>query len=324
MQKHILIITNEQDLHTDVVVQELASRHESVIRINTDAFLDSLGMSFTCDSDSASCFLAKDGEHIDVSEIKSVWYRKPVPPKVARLYQGAHKTFVEDEARQALEGFMLLLQDCYWINPCWKLDVASNKLRQLKNAMELGFSIPRTLVTTNVQELMEFYERCSGRVVYKTLFAPVIDYESHSTIIRTHQLIPSDISSMSQTLTQPCLFQELIEKSLEIRVTVVGDRIFSAELHTQDLDSTRIDWRRIEGFHGIKYAKHDLPIEINEKIRSFLKRDGLVYGAFDFILTPQGEYVFLENNPNGEWLWIQINLDLNIAQGIADALVLAL
>jgi hypothetical protein len=28
---------------------------------------------------------------------------------------------------------------------------------------------------------------------------------------------------------------------------------------------------------------------------------GLLFGAFDFILTPSGDYVFLEVNPCGEW-----------------------
>ncbi len=92
-------------------------------------------------------------------------------------------------------------------------------------------------------------------------------------------------------------------------------------MHTQDLASTRIDWRRPEGFHEIKCAQHDLPTYLKQQVLDFLRHDELCYGAMDFILTPTGEYVFLENNPNGEWLWIQINTGLPIAEALADKLL---
>jgi glutathione synthase/RimK-type ligase-like ATP-grasp enzyme len=31
----------------------------------------------------------------------------------------------------------------------------------------------------------------------------------------------------------------------------------------------------------------------------------LQYGAFDFIEKPDGELVFLEINPTGEWAWLE-------------------
>ena len=48
--------------------------------------------------------------------------------------------------------------------------------------------------------------------------------------------------------------------------------------------------------------------------------EGMKRGAFDFIVTPSGEYVFLECNPNGQWLWIEMETELKISEAIADAL----
>ncbi len=44
---------------------------------------------------------------------------------------------------------------------------------------------------------------------------------------------------------------------------------------------------------------------------------GLAFGALDFIRTPEGEWVFLEVNPNGQWLWLDDMLSLGITDAIA-------
>ena len=49
---------------------------------------------------------------------------------------------------------------------------------------------------------------------------------------------------------------------------------------------------------------------------------GLNFGCFDFIVTPSGEYVFLECNPNGQWLWVELETGLPISQAIAEFLII--
>ncbi len=46
----------------------------------------------------------------------------------------------------------------------------------------------------------------------------------------------------------------------------------------------------------------------------------LRFGAFDFIVTEDDEYYFLECNPNGQWLWQDELLDVQIGYSIAQAL----
>jgi glutathione synthase/RimK-type ligase-like ATP-grasp enzyme len=116
--------------------------------------------------------------------------------------------------------------------------------------------------------------------------------------------------------------QNYIEKAFELRVTVVGREIFTCAIDSQkqDDDTGKVDWR--QGYdYGLKYSRYDLPAEIAEKCLSFLQRMGLNFGCFDFIVTPDGRYVFLECNANGQWLWIEQETGLRISEAIATFLM---
>lgn len=46
----------------------------------------------------------------------------------------------------------------------------------------------------------------------------------------------------------------------------------------------------------------------------------LNFGCFDFIKAKSGCYYFLECNPNGQWLWLEIDLGIPISKSISDFL----
>lgn len=52
-----------------------------------------------------------------------------------------------------------------------------------------------------------------------------------------------------------------------------------------------------------------------------MKDMNLSFGAFDYIVTLDDEWIFLEINPNGQWLWLEQSLDLDISQKIIDYLI---
>jgi glutathione synthase/RimK-type ligase-like ATP-grasp enzyme len=118
----------------------------------------------------------------------------------------------------------------------------------------------------------------------------------------------------------PCLFQEYVPKAFELRVTVVRDRVFAAEIHSQALAATRHDWRRPE-LSDVPHRPHELPEAIAGRCVCLVARLGLQFGAIDMIYTPSGEYVFLEINPNGQYGWIEDRTGMRISQAIAEALV---
>ncbi|MYW03811.1 hypothetical protein GT354_37130 [Streptomyces sp. SID3343] len=51
-----------------------------------------------------------------------------------------------------------------------------------------------------------------------------------------------------------------------------------------------------------------------------MARMGLFFGAFDFAVRPDGEWVFFEVNPSGQWHWLVRRTGLPLVEAMADAL----
>jgi glutathione synthase/RimK-type ligase-like ATP-grasp enzyme len=268
-----------------------------------------------------------DGQRIDCSTITAVWYRKPDLLKLPESLEDAEKEYAFSESTKDLNGLYNHLQSCYWISPIHSIRKAENKPLQLSLASSLGFSIPYTIITNDPDEAWSFYGKNDGKVVYKTLSSGlflsrkgswdngIIRGEIYSTPLQAYQRSDFDLVANC-----PCLFQEYVKKKFEIRITVVADRIFAAEIHSQEHPATLHDWRR-EELDCVPHHVHELPEELSEKCLLLVKKLGLEFGAIDMIYTPDKEYVFLEINPTGQYGWIEQMTGLNISEAIAKSLV---
>jgi glutathione synthase/RimK-type ligase-like ATP-grasp enzyme len=101
-------------------------------------------------------------------------------------------------------------------------------------------------------------------------------------------------------------------------VTVIGEKVFSAKINSQILNETKIDWRKKK----MPFEKYELPKGISDKCILITKKLQLSFGAIDLIKKLNGEYVFLEINPNGQWAWLETELDLKISDEIINYLTL--
>jgi glutathione synthase/RimK-type ligase-like ATP-grasp enzyme len=116
-------------------------------------------------------------------------------------------------------------------------------------------------------------------------------------------------------------FQEQVSKALELRVTVVGERVMAAAIDSQASVRAAHDWRR-DGVRLVNsWQPYELPVETEEKLLRVMDYFGLNYGAADFIVTPEGRHVFLEVNPVGEFFWLELHPGLPISSAIADVLL---
>jgi glutathione synthase/RimK-type ligase-like ATP-grasp enzyme len=146
-----------------------------------------------------------------------------------------------------------------------------------------------------------------------------VEYVFFTQRIKTGKLAGMPDETFSQTVSY---LQNYIEKAYELRITVVGKKVFACKIDSQPLDDNKgkIDWR--QGYeHGLKHEVYDLPQAISERCVLFLQQFGLHFGCFDFIVTPASDFVFLECNPNGQWLWIEDATGLEISKAIAAALI---
>jgi hypothetical protein len=110
-----------------------------------------------------------------------------------------------------------------------------------------------------------------------------------------------------------------VPKRFELRISVVGEQVFAAEIQSQDSNHTRHDWRRYDSFRTV-YRQHTLPDDLHQRCVRLIKLMGLRFGAIDMVFTPDGRYVFLELNPNGQYLWLEEAANLPISDAIVDEL----
>ena len=93
-----------------------------------------------------------------------------------------------------------------------------------------------------------------------------------------------------------------------------------SEIHSQQHARTTVDWRHYDV--TIPYKRGSLPIQIAERCMALVRGYGLTYAAINLIVAPDGRHVFLEINPNGQWLWVaELVPELRIAEALAELLL---
>jgi len=117
----------------------------------------------------------------------------------------------------------------------------------------------------------------------------------------------------------PTFLQGLVAKRRDIRVTVIGEQIFPAAIDSQAVEVARIDFRKAD-IMDLPHVPITLPEPVAHACVQLVKQLGLNFGAIDLIETPDGEYVFLENNPNGQWYWVEMITGQPMACAMADLL----
>ncbi len=118
----------------------------------------------------------------------------------------------------------------------------------------------------------------------------------------------------------PGMFQKYIEKGYEIRATVIGEKVFSAKIDSQKYPEKSVDWRKGRYIKEI-FSTIEIPKSLETMLVNFMRRFGLQFGAFDLIVDKEGNFVFLECNPNGEWAWIEDCTKMPMTNALIDLLV---
>lgn len=315
----ILLVSNKNDITTDYIISELYKRNISFYRFNTEDFPLKTQIKSMITNNCFCIQLADKDSIIDVLSIKSVWYWRPEIPYFKEIdIDKANKEYCIKESFFALENLWASL-DTFWINNPLEIKRSENKQLQLKKASELGFHIPNTLISNNYNKVKEFYRDNNENIIIKPLNAAVINYENQKEAIYTNLITKTKLKKIDQMIPIPSIYQANVPKKCDIRITIVGDRIFPVEIHTIKSNRLKIDWRK-EDNKNLQYKKHRLPKEIEKKCLLMLKTFNLSYAAIDMILTPKNEYYFLEINPNGMWAWIENRTGFQISKAIVDLL----
>ena len=302
----ILIITHKTDFTADFVVNKLNQRGINYQRLNCEDILLK-EFSFKFNNDFEYSLLNKNN-------YESVWFRRTKLPEIQGL-SNEETIYVLSEIDGLFKNIFSSLP-AKWLSPPVSVYQAENKLLQLKIAKRIGFKIPNTLVTNSKSELESFYRENSRDIILKPLSQTRVSNEDNTAFIFTNVVPQNLIEQVEEFDLTPCIFQRNIPKDYEIRVTVVGEKIFAAAVYSQSDEEAKIDWRR----KSLVFNEVQLPDEIENLCIQTLKELNLGFGAIDLIKTPEGEYIFLEINPNGQWVWIENQTGQKISDAIIEYL----
>lgn len=300
----ILISTYPQDVHCVEGAMVLEERgHEPVLWYGSDfpmmqtASVEFRGSDFSWEL---------RGPDLDGGRppYDAVWFRRPTP---AVLPQDLHPSDVGVAQRECHDFmgslYFLVAPDAFWVNPLSSRPQADFKGFQLREAVRSGLAIPPTLMSNDPDRIRGFLREYEGRAVYKAFYPAQWEAGDQVAVLLTTELGLDDLPEDDTLRVTPGIFQARIPKSHELRVTVMGSHFVTARLLSQESDLTRVDWRG--GGAHLKVEPDRLPEEVEQACLRLMRRLNIVFGAFDFIVTPEGEHVFLEVNPSGQFLWVE-------------------
>jgi len=254
-----------------------------------------------------------DGRRFCSDDVSAIWFRRSRPHGLSEgIVDPSARKFAARECAHAFDA-VLFWEEYLVVNPVDKEAIANKKPIQLKAASEIGFEVPRTIVTNSAADLLSFNRSLAKPIVFKVLTSPL------SSFGETRRLRPEHIENLSSLGLAPVIFQEELDKEADIRVTVVGDAIFPALVEVRNpVGKAYPDWRLdvTAKCHAI-----ELPRSLTEKIRALVRRLGLYYAAIDLIKTVDGRYYFLEVNPTGQFLFVEIDTGQEISAAFARLLL---
>jgi len=309
-----LILSRSENAHADAVQRELSRRGISMVRLN----LDNIGISRPKISvklgDGATIQI--DDILVEARAVNSVFSHHP---RITIMEEFATDQLEQRIMSAAWQNALLCLESVLsqatWVNRPAFSGQSLNLMRQLQLAEEIGLATPDTLFTSSKSEALAF-SRTHGQVIVKA--GPLLGIHLQGKRILTKMLDANDLESLDISLA-PCFFQRYIEKAYELRIHVMGNRVYTCRIESQQSAIARHDWRRYDLAHTPHYA-HQLDTQIEARCIEITETLGLKLGIIDMIVTPSNQHVFLERNSQGHWIWIEELTGLPITAAVCDLL----
>lgn len=322
----VLVVTNRDDLHASAVIAQLHALQCPVFRLNTERMLLDyrIGLLQQASGDQLTLRALDYPRLVQGSEIGAVYYRRPASPEVsdAQVTDVAARGIIASESRQFLRWLYAYLQRAWWFADPFELDRLQSKPLQILHAREAGLHTPATFYGNDAQVAAGL--RGAGTIAVKSMremgFVDDGQYRAFYTAMVDAAELLDDPAGVELNTN---FFQAAVAKAYELRITYIDGVFRAVRIDSQaGPQAARQDWRRV-WWDDLAHELVELPNEISAALDRFMRSLKLRFGAIDMIVTPAGEYVFLECNANGQWLWLDEVTEAGIAQAIAQRLALA-
>lgn len=341
MTSYIIIIAPDDDLHARVVLKQLAALGEPDLRpllldISTFPIGSTLSLFTNFPASSTLSVVqglpnlfgniaattlktrAKEAISLDVQSVRSIWLRRLRHPVIApEIEADRFRRFASENTMDVIRGWLTEASDRIpVINVPYAERRAVLKPYQLRVAMRCGLKVPETCISSDPMTIQSFVEKQSTagvQVIYKPV-ATTFD-AAQGTQLFTEECF----QHLEKVCYCPSIFQSRIIGA-DIRAVVVGSRVFAIK-EVAATEEGRVDIRT-EAEPAI--SPIELPNELQERLLRMQQELGLVFGAYDLKLDARGDFWFLEVNPSGQWLWVEIGGGHPISESLARILAYGL
>jgi glutathione synthase/RimK-type ligase-like ATP-grasp enzyme len=310
----ILVISHPADLHATRVLERLAARGAEAFLLDLADLPNeaTLTIEYEDPRRPTARLRHRTSGTVELMQATAVWWRRPQYPSLEAVTDPDGRGFAHGEWHEALYGLYHLL-DCPWMNPVLLDDAASKKPLQLQMAAAVGLRVPETLMTSDPDEARRFVARRGMDQTIFKIFAATTKVWRETRPVR-----PADLAQFDAIRLAPVIFQELVPAVADLRITIVGDDLFPMAIDSRGT-SYELDFRL--SLAEASTTATQLPPEVAEKLLTLMRAFGLPYGAVDMRLTPEGDYVFLEVNPGGEFLFSEAGTGFPITEAVANWLL---
>lgn len=263
--------------------------------------------------------------HLDPTRPPVVWLRNKFFSFVIGDLDDQRRRF-ESNSREAV---IRTLIDCFSlqvINRSTKFIAPESKGLQTVLAKKCELMVPLTAVSSDRARMKKFVGACDSTIMKAIGRSWVESFHDkngkfHDVIsvmtnnVRLNELAGSTDAEVSSV---PCILQQEVVKEYELRSIFVGGEILHYRVNSQRRELTKLDWRMGERLPNlIDPQPHSRSASFDDKIRNLMAALELEVGVLDFAVTPQGEEVFFECNPNGQWALLEQKEDPTISEAVA-------
>lgn len=315
--KTVLLLSHSRDYFTiDRVAEALQEARVNAFRFNTDQFPEHIRLSERVDHSGASVSFHTDQGSLNTRDINAVWFRKIWHPIINTPMEDKYLQASVKESIAIRTALFQSLDHLPWLDPIPAVTKASDKFLQLRVAREAGLSIPRSIMSNDPEEVRAFFQSLPGEMIGKLHTPLSFGMDAEDFFMYTSKIGSDDLDDLDLLRICPMIFQEAIPKAYELRVAYVDGQCFAGKIQTQNV----MDWRLTDP-EEVGWEPYDFPQAQQLLLQKLMQALNLSFGAIDFIVQPDGQYIFLEVNPVGEWGMLEKELGLPISKAIAKGLI---
>jgi len=240
----------------------------------------------------------------DFSQFDLIWFRRiNMNPRLDHLadldrdpYHGSWAAFfsnlitvIRDRARA----------DTKIVNDPYEFGRQNSKLLQLKIAEEAGLNTLPTLLSNNADHILSGFD---DDFICKS-FKPFSAMTQEGFLRSLTSVVDRADPPVEALAFHPAIYQPRVRSRSEMRLTVFGEDVSAFEFTNPFTHSDNPDWRGADDFEAAVLVS--APIGLNTAVQTFMSALRLEYGCFDFLKAEGGDYIFLECNPAGQFLFIE-------------------